>query len=242
MRDLGKLSYFLGIEVTYDADSLHLSQGKYVLDLLHQTSMFDSKAAPTPDTVGKSLSKFDGDVMEDVTMYRSVVGALKYVTLTRPDIAFAVKKACQFMQQPTLAHWLPVKRILRYLKGTVHDGLLLQPSKNFTIQAYTDADWGAQSDDRRSSSGYLVYLGNNLVSWSASKQKVVSHSSAESEYRGLAIATAELVWTQALLTELCIPIDQVPTLYYDNVSASYMTKNPVFHSRTKHIEIDLHFI
>ena len=182
MCDLGKLSYFLGIEVTYDADSMHLNQGKYVLDLLHRTSMFDNKAAPTPSTVGQSLSKFDGDVMEDVTMYISVVGALQYVTLTRPDIAFAVNKACQFMQQPTLAHWLPVKRMLRYLKGTVHDGLLLQPSKYFTTQAYTDADWGAQSDDRRSSSGYLVYLGNNLVSWSASKQKVVSHSSAESEY------------------------------------------------------------
>ncbi|KAL5549906.1 hypothetical protein UlMin_000082 [Ulmus minor] len=142
MRDLGKLSYFLGIEVTYDADSMHLSQGKYVLDLLHQTSMFDSKTAPTPGIVGKSLSKFDGDVMEDFTMYKSVVGALQY---------------------------LSVKRILRYLRGTIHDGLLLQPSENFTIQAYTNADWGAQPDDRRSSSGYLVYLGNNLVTWLASK-------------------------------------------------------------------------
>ncbi|RVW90852.1 Retrovirus-related Pol polyprotein from transposon RE1 [Vitis vinifera] len=206
LRNLGQLSYFLGIEVTYDGGSMHLSQRKYITDLLQRTSMLDSKAVATPGTVGLSLSQFDGDLMDDVTMYRSVVGALQYATLTRPDIAFSVNKACQFMHRPTSTHWSSVKRILR------------------------------------SSSGYLVYLGNNLVSWTASKQKVVSRSSAESEYRGLAIATAEIIWTQALLSELCISITSIPTLYYDNISAYYMAKNPVFHARTKHIEIDLHFI
>ncbi|RVW43508.1 Retrovirus-related Pol polyprotein from transposon RE1 [Vitis vinifera] len=230
------------IEVTYDGGSMHLSQSKYITDLLQRTSMLNSKAAATPGTVGLSLSQFDGDLMDDVTMYRSVVGALQYATLTRPDIAFSVNKACQFMHRPTSTHWYSVKRILRYLKGTTTHGLLLQPSAHFTVQAYTDADWGAQPDDRRSSSGYLVYLGNNLVSWTASKQKVVSRSSAESEYRGLAIATVEIIWTQALLSELCISITSIPTLYYDNISAYYMAKNPVFHARTKHIEIDLHFI
>ncbi|RVW98057.1 Retrovirus-related Pol polyprotein from transposon TNT 1-94 [Vitis vinifera] len=242
LRDLGQLSYFLGIEVAYDGGSMHLSQSKYITNLLQRTSMLDSKAAATPGTVGLSLSQFDGDLMDDVTMYRSVVGALQYATLTRSDIAFSVNKACQFMHRPTSTHWSSVKRILRYLKGTTTHGLLLQPSAHFTVQAYTDADWGAQPDDRRSSSGYLVYLGNNLVSWTASKQKVVSWSSAESEYRGLAIATAEIIWTQALLSELCISLTSIPTLYYDNISAYYMAKNPVFHARTKHIEIDLHFI
>ncbi|RVW65725.1 Retrovirus-related Pol polyprotein from transposon RE1 [Vitis vinifera] len=178
----------------------------------------------------------------DVTHYRSVVGALQYVTLTRPDIAFAVNKACQFMQQPTTAHWLSVKRILRYLRGTMQDGLLFSPSSNLTIEGFTDADWGAHLDDRRSSSGYLVYLGGNLVSWSSTKQKVVSRSSAESEYRGLVFATVEIIWMQALLQELCVPIPAIPLLWYDNISAYHMAKNPVFHARTKHIEIDLHFI
>ncbi|KAL5554993.1 hypothetical protein UlMin_037229 [Ulmus minor] len=169
LRDLGRLSYFLGIEVSYNEGSIHLSQTKYISDLLHKTDMFDSKPAKTPGAVGKTLSKFDGDPVEDVTQYRSVVGALQYVTMTRPDIAFAVNKACQFMQQPTTSHWLSVKRILRYLRGTMQDGLLLNPSSNLIIEGFTDANWGTQPDDRCSSSGYLVYLGSNLVSWSATK-------------------------------------------------------------------------
>nr|CAN82452.1 hypothetical protein VITISV_003326 [Vitis vinifera] len=195
----------------------------FLNDLLHRTEMFDTKPTKTPGAVGKNLSKFDGDPMADVTHYRSVVGALQYVTLTRPDIAFAVNKACQFMQQPTTIHWLSLKRILRYLRGTIQDGA---PVKSF----------------KRSSSGYLVYLGGNLVSWSSTKQKVVSCSSAEFEYRGLVFATAEIVWMQALLQELCVPIPAIPLLWYDNTSAYHMAKNPVFHARTKHIKIDLHFI
>ena len=146
------------------------------------------------------------------------------------------------MHQPTSAHWLSVKRILRYLKGTMHEGLLLSSSSHLTLEGFTDADWGGQPDDRHSTSGYLVYLGGNLVSWSSSKQKVVSRSSVESEYRGLAFATAEMIWIQALLQELCISIPAIPLLWYDNISAYHMAKNLVFHARTKHIEIDLHFI
>jgi len=242
LRDLGKLSYFLGIEVAYHDGSMTLSQSKYVSDLLHRTAMFDTKPAHTPGAVGKNLSKFDGDPLPDVTQYRSVVGALQYLTMTRPDIAFVVNKVCQFMQQPTSAHWFSVKRILRYLKGTLHDGLVLSHSSHLTLEGFSDADWGGQPDDRRSTSGYLVYLGGNLVSWSSSKQKVVSRSSAESEYRGLAFATAEMIWMQALLQELCVSIPAIPLLWYDNISAYHMAKNPVFHARTKHIEIDLHFI
>ena len=104
LRDLGNLSYFLGIEVSYDQRSMHLSQTKYVSYLFHKTDMFDTNLAKTPGAIGKNLSKFDGELMEDVTMYRSIVGALQYVTMTRPDIAFVVNKACQFMQQSTTTY------------------------------------------------------------------------------------------------------------------------------------------
>ncbi|XP_073260155.1 secreted RxLR effector protein 161-like [Populus alba] len=162
--------------------------------------------------------------------------------MTHPDIAFVVNKAFQFMHQPTSAHWFSVKQILRYLKGTMHEGQLLSPSSHLTLEGFTDADWGGQPNDRHSTSGYLVYLGGNLVSWSLSKQKVVSRSSAESEYCGLAFATTEMIWIQALLQEPCVSIPAIPFLWYVNINAYHMAKNPVFHARMKHIEIDLHFI
>ena len=164
LRDLGRLTYFLGIEVSYHDNSMHLSQTKYISNLLHRIAMFDTKPVNTPGSVGQNLSKFDGEPMEDPLVYRSIVGALQYLTITRPDIAFSVNKACQFMHQPTLAHWLSVKRILCYLRGTLHDGLLLNSSPQLTIEGFIDADWAAQPDDRRSASGYLIYLGGNLIS------------------------------------------------------------------------------
>ncbi|KAL5563802.1 hypothetical protein UlMin_033549 [Ulmus minor] len=242
MRDLGQISYFLGIEVIFDGASIHLSQTRYIADLLTKTEMLDCKPAKTPGVIGKTLSQYDGEPFDDQTKYRSLVGALQYVTLTRPDIAFAVNKACQFMHNPTTAHWLAAKRILRYLRGTMQQGLRLNPSSHLQIQTYADADYASTPDDRRSSSGYCLFLGDNLVSWSATKQKVVSRSSAESEYRGLAIAAAEIVWTLSLLKELCIPQTEVPILWFDNISSSYMAANPVFHARSKHIEVDIHFI
>ena len=158
LRDLGQLSYFLGVEVTYDDTSLHLCQTKYIADLLERNDMMDCKPAKTPGTIGKNLSKYDGEMFEDETKYKSVVGALQYVTLTRPDIAFAVNKACQFMHSPTSAHWLSVKRILRYLRGTMQQGLRLNSSQDLHIQAYTDADYASTPDDRKSSSGYCIFF------------------------------------------------------------------------------------
>jgi histone deacetylase 1/2 len=143
LRDLGRLTYFLGIEVSYYEGSIHLSQTKYVSNLLHRTVMLDTKLVKTPGAVRQNLSKFNGKPIRDASHYRNVVGALQYLTITRHDIAFAVNKACQFMQQLTSAHWLFVKRILRYLGGTMHDGLLLNSSNQLTIKGFTDADWGA---------------------------------------------------------------------------------------------------
>ncbi|KAL5567439.1 hypothetical protein UlMin_024014 [Ulmus minor] len=182
MRDLSQLSYFLGIEVIYDDQSIHLSQTKYIADLLERTEMLDCKPGTTPGVTGKALSQYDGEPFEGQTKYRSLVGALQYVTLTRPDIAFAVNKACQFMHNPTTAHWLSIKRILRYLRGTMQQGLHLNPSTHLQVQTYADADYASTPDDQRSSSGYCLFLRDNLVSWSATKQKVISRSSAEFEY------------------------------------------------------------
>lgn len=161
--------------------------------------------------------------------------------LTRPDISVAVNKTCQFMHDPYVEHWELLKRILRYLKHTVDHGLFLRASSDNSLHAYSDADWEGNLDDRRSTSGYCIYFGGNLISWSAYKQKTVSKSSTEEKYRGIAIATSELIWIQSLLKELGIATTS-PTLWCDNLGAIYLTANPVFHARTKHIEIDYHFV
>jgi hypothetical protein len=135
-----------------------------------------------------------------------------------------------------------LKRILRYLKGTIEFGLHLHAATPSTLIAYTDADWAGCPDTRRSTSGFCVYLGDALVSWSSKRQNAVSRSSAEAEYRGIANAVAECSWLRHLLDELHHGIRQATTVYCDNVSSVYMSKNPVHHRRTKHIELDIHFV
>ena len=178
LKKLGKPEYFLGIEVKYQANgSLILTQTKYIRDLLVKVNMADSKGGvTTPMFSHCKLNKHGSDTMQDPTLYRSTVGALQYVTLTRPEIAFSVNKACQFMASPLDSHWSVVKRILRYLSGTSTYGLLLMPADPahiFTLRAYSDSDWASDPDDRRSTSGSCIYFGPNLVSWSSKKQPLV---------------------------------------------------------------------
>jgi hypothetical protein len=130
------------------------------------------------------------------------VGALQYAMVTRPDLTFAVNKASQFMADPSDEHWQMVKRILRYLQGTLTHGLTFKPSSNLALHAYYDADWAGCPDDRRSTTGFAVFLGPNLISWSSKKQPIVSRSSTEAEYRSLAVTASELLWIMALLNEL----------------------------------------
>ncbi|KAJ4746261.1 Gag/pol [Rhynchospora pubera] len=242
LKDLGNLNFFLGITAKFTNDGLHLSQQQYVTDLLHRTHMDKAQHVSTPMAVNTSLSKFDGEPFHDPKLYRAVVGALQYVTITRPEIAFPVNKCSQFMHSPTTTHWIAVKRILRYLKGTLDHGLLFKTSSPLTLHAYSDSDWAGCPDDRRSTSAFCIYLGSNLISWSSKKQPTVSKSSTEAEYRSLALAGAELVWIQYILKELHQSLPQPPLLWCDNIGATYLASNPMFNARTKHVEIDFHFI
>ncbi|KAK1424826.1 hypothetical protein QVD17_20164 [Tagetes erecta] len=252
LKDMGSLSYFLGIEITSQGNDVVLSQRKYINDLLERANLTKAKPVSTPITTSAKLALGDSALFDDPVKYRQMVGALQYVTLSRPDITFAVNKVCQFMHSPTINHWSAVKRILRYLRGTSNYGLQIKHDSSINLHAYTDAefqslsafsdaDWAGCPDDRRSTGGYAIYLGSNLVSWSARKQKTVSRSSTEAEYKALADTVAELTWLQTLLKELRVHTKST-TLWCDNLGATYLSANPVFHARTKHVEVDFHFV
>jgi hypothetical protein len=221
---------------------LFLHQRQYAIDILERAGMSDCKPCSTPVDTQAKLSEDDGPPVADATSYRSLTGALQYLTFSRPDIAYAVQQVCLHMHTPREPHLTALKRILRYLRGSLDYGLLLRPSPTSELVVYTDADWAGCPDTRRSTSGYAMFLGTNLVSWAAKRQPVVSRSSAEAEYRAVANGVAEASWLRQLLHELHSPLQRATLVYCDNVSAVYLSTNPVQHQRTKHVEIDLHFV
>jgi hypothetical protein len=241
LKDLGALHYFLGVEVQPTDQGLLLIQTKYAIDLLQRASMVDAKPISTPFIVGQYLTA-GGTLYTDPTLFRSLAGALQYLTITRPDLSFSVNFICQFMHSPIEDHFRALKRILRYIKGTVHYGLQLQKQSTHALLGYSDADWAGCPDTRRSTTGYAIFLGSNLISWSSKKQSTVSRSSAEAEYRSLAVATADIAWIVQILKNLHVTLPASPTLCCDNQSAIFMDGNPVTRPRSKHIAIDYHFV
>ncbi|KAJ0105808.1 hypothetical protein Patl1_18655 [Pistacia atlantica] len=196
-----------------------------------------------PCSSGLKLLAHDGEPLSaaHITEYHQTIGALPYCTLTRPDIAFSVNQLCQHMHCPRSTHWSPAKRVLYYLKGTIDNDLWYQKG-SFILQSYCDSDWAGNPNDCGSTTGYGVFLGSCLVSWTAKKQTVVARSSIEAEYRALAITIVEIYWVRMFLKELCISLPIPPTIWCDNIGALALASNPVFHARTKHIEVDYHFL
>ena len=240
ISDLGPLKYFLGLEIQSSIDGIFVNQAKYLNDLLHTSGMTSAKSCITPMSTSLDLYTI-APPFNDPSLYRRLVGSLQYLTFTRPDIAFSVNRVSQFMHKPTVIHFSVVKRFLRYLRGTPTLGIKFRKG-SFSLQTFCDSDWAGDTSDRRSTSGFIAFLGSNPISWSSKKQSTVSRSSTEAEYRSLATTTADLYWIRQLLCDLHVPLKTSPTLWCDNVSAISLAHNPVFHARTKHIEIDYHFV
>ncbi|KAL5838605.1 hypothetical protein ACOSQ3_015774 [Xanthoceras sorbifolium] len=243
LKNLGSVSYFLGFETHRDVSGLFLTQTKYICDLLQKTNMLDCKPYDTPLSARTKLTLTAGAAFSDPTMYRSVIGALQYLSHTRPDISFVVNKLSQYLVSPTQVHWLACKRVLRYLKGSITRGLWFKKcAAALNIEAYTDADWESCFDDRRSTSGNCLFLGGNLICWSSKKQHVVARSSTEAEYRSMSQVITDIIWLKSLLAELGFSSPSPAVVWCNNMGANALALNPVYHSRTKHVEIDVHFI
>lgn len=242
MKDLSPARFFLEIEIARNESGTVLCQRKYVLDLITHAGLLDCKPASTPLPSGLVLSQGAEPVLAEPDMYRKLVGQLLYLNLTRPDISHATQQLSPFVSKPTKVHWNAALHVLKYLKGCPSYGIFISTHSSLTLQAYSDVDWGACLDTRKSLTGLCVFLGDTLLSWKCKKQKTVSTSSAEAEYRALSATAKELVWIVALLREFGVSCTLPISLYCDNQAAIHITKNQVFHERTKHLDIDCHFV
>ncbi|KAL5545088.1 hypothetical protein UlMin_008872 [Ulmus minor] len=241
MSMMGELNYFLGLQIKQSKECIFLNQSKYIRDLLNRFGMKYSKAASTPMSPTIKLDKDENGKSVDITKYRGMIGALLYLTSSRPDIMFSVCLCARFQSNPKESHLSAVKRIFKYLYGTKDLGLWYPKGAYLELISYSDADFGGCKIDRKSTSGTCHLLGSSLVSWGSKKQNSVALSTAEAEYVSAASCCAQTLWMKQTLQDFGLNFGCTPILC-DNTSAICLSKNPIQHSRTKHIEIRHHFI
>ena len=236
IRDLKTPLYFLGIEFAYQSGKSVLSQRKYTLDLLQETGLLGCKPATSPLEARPKFWDTDSPMMADANRYRCLLGKLIYLTVTRPDITYAVSVLSRFMHEPRMVHWEGALRVLAYIKRSPGKGLIYRRHDPLRIEAYSNAGYVGDKGDKKSTTGYCTYVGGNLVTWRSRKQKVISCSSAEAEYRAMAATTRKMVWLHPFVQDLGITTPMPMSMNCDKQAAIFIAGNLTFHERTKHIE------
>jgi hypothetical protein len=242
MSDLGLLHYYLGLEVSQTEAGITICQSSYAAKILETAGLTGCNPSATPMEPRLKLSKVSSAPAIDSSMYRSVVGSLRYLVNSRPDLTYSVGYISRFMENPTTEHLAAMKRVLRYVAGTLHFGCCYKRKKNPQLVGYSDSDMAGDIDTRKSTSGILFFLGDNTITWQSQKQKIVALSSCEAEYIAATTAACQGVWLARLLAELKSEQADAVTLRIDNESAIALSKNPVFHDRSKHIDVRYHYI
>jgi hypothetical protein len=243
MSDLGLLSYYLGIEVTQEDDRITMSQSSYAKKIVQVAGMENCNSCHVLMENRLKLRKLiEGEVI-DASLYRSLVGSLRYLVNTRPDLGFAVGFISRYMEAPGKEHWAALKQVLRYVQGSANLGLVFKASsESETLTGYSDSDHAGDLDDRKSTSGQVFFLGSSPITWASQKQKCVAISSCEAEYMAASTASCQALWLRNLLAEVVGEEPQKVRLFCDNQSAIALCKNPVYHDRSKHIDTRYHHI
>lgn len=244
MSDLGLLSYYLGIEVKQDPSGITLCQSSYAAKIIDLAGMSNCNSSDTPMECRLKLSKKNEGELLNPTEYRSIIGSLRYIINTRPDLAFAVGVVSRYMEAPGRDHWLAVKRILRYLKGTLGYGCKYEKGAELKpmLLGYSDSDFAGDMEDRKSTTGVGYFLNGSLVTWASQKQKIVALSSCEAEYVAAAAAACQGIWLSRLVADFLGTKETTVRLLMDNLSAIALSRNPVHHDRSKHIDTRYHFL
>lgn len=242
MTDLGKMKFFLGVEVVQDEQGIFITQKKYAEDVLMKFEMSECNSVKNPMIPGQKLTKKGAGSAIDPTRFKQLVGSLRYLTATRPDLMFSVNLVSRYMEEPNEEHLLAAKRILRYVQGTSSFGIRYKRGEEQELVGYVDSDYAGDLDDRKSTSGYVFMLGGGAVSWASKKQPIVTLSTTEAEFVAASYGACQAMWQRNILEEIGLAQREGTMVYCDNSSTIKLSKNPVLHGRSKHIHVRFHFL
>ncbi|KAL2347276.1 hypothetical protein Fmac_001276 [Flemingia macrophylla] len=241
MSMMGELKFFLGLQILQSDEGIKIHQTKYTKELLKRFKMDDAKEMKTPMHPSSALTLDEDSPRVEQTKYRGIIGSLLYLTASRPDIMFSVCVCARYQATPKESHMNVVKKILKYLKGTINCGLWYPKGTSPILFGFSDSDFASYKMDRKSTNETCHIFGECLVSWHSKKQACVSLSTVEAEYITTGSCCAQTIWLKQQLQDFRLKLEHIP-LKCDNTSAINITKNPIMHSRTKHIEVRYHFI